>query len=298
MLAMASSAARDPASVAKANASTQAALATTRNAAAPGKTRPNDVFANPNRAYPASCLVDGLPFGVFQQSPSDPAALQQQMILPGDPAACGGTDPECTYTEQVTVSVWRVPCSADSAGHPQSAVLFEIDRQCDPNCDPSLYPTFPLVLATQGNNSLYIRLATDQNTWYSTTYVNSPIVQSNIWVLENYLGGAVQFNYNQAFALNLDNNTIDFSVPAYNPAQYAANSFTLPISGYMTSNWFDPQLQRRRHPDAGLRQQRRRDTHLHGGLVHVRQGRPAVLALYAGHDPDRRDHDRPRRYVL
>jgi hypothetical protein len=242
MLATASSAARDPASVAKANASMQAALSPARRAAAAGTTRPNDIFANPNRAYPASCLVDGLPFGVFRQSPNDPAPLQQQMILPGDVTTCfGGNNPECTYTEQVTVSVWRVPCSKDSAGNPQSAVLLEIDRPCGGCDNQPLYPTFPLVLATQGNSSLYIRLASDQNTWYSATYASSPIGHSDIWVLENFLGSAVQFDYNQAFSLNLDNHTIDFSVPAYNPAQYAANSFTLPISGYMTSNWFDPQ---------------------------------------------------------
>jgi len=237
------SASRDPVSVAKANTSMQASLAATRPAAAAGTAAPNDVFANVDRAYPASCLSDGLPFGVFRQSPNDPAPLQNQMILPGDPGTCGGTNPECTHTEAVTVSVWRVPCSADSGGHPHSAVLFEIDRQCDPNCATSqagLYPTFPLVSATQGNNTLDVRLATDQNTWYSVTYVNSPIPLSNIWVLENYYGGAVQFDFNQAFSLNLDNHTIDFSVPAYNPAQYAGNSFTLPISGYMTSNWYDP----------------------------------------------------------
>ena len=237
--APASGATREPASVARANASMQAAMAATRQTAT-RTAAPNDVFANVDRAYPASCLNDGLPFGLFRQSPSDPAPLQKQMILPGDPATCGGNDPECTHTEAVTVSVWRVPCSADSAGHAKSATLFEIDRQCDPNCTQGLYPTFPLVSATQGNNTLDVRLATDQNTWYSVTYVNSPVVQSNIWVFENYYGGPVQFDYNQAFSLNIDNHTIDFSVPAYNPAQYAANSLTLPISGYMTSNWFDP----------------------------------------------------------
>jgi hypothetical protein len=240
MLATASSVARDPASVAKANAGVQAALATGRKTAAPGTAGANDIFANPTRAYPASCLGDGLPFGVFRQSPNDPAPQQKQMILPGDVATCGGSNPECTYTEQVTVSVWRVPCSVDSAGHPQSATLLEIDRPCGGCGNTSLYPTFPLVLATQGNNSLYVRLAPDQNTWYTATYVNSPIATSNIWVLENYLSGT-QFDFNQAFSLNFDNHTIDFSVPVYNAAQYNANSFTLPISGYMTSNWFDPQ---------------------------------------------------------
>jgi hypothetical protein len=226
--------ARDPVAVAQAHASMQASMAASRQVAPPGTTRANDIFANPNRAYPPSCLSDGLPFGVFRQFNSDPAPQQKQMILPGDIATCGGNNPECTHTEQVTVSVWRVPCSGGT-----SAALLEIDRPCGASCDPALYPTFPLVLATQGNNSLYIRLADDPNTWYTATYVNSPIYGSNIYVLENFLVGT-QFDFNQAFSLNLDNHTIDFSMPAYNPAQYTANSFSLPISGYMTSNWFDP----------------------------------------------------------
>jgi len=126
MLATASGAARDPASVAKANASMQAALATARQAAAPGKTRPNDIFANPNRAYPPSCLVDGLPFGVFRQSPNDPAPLQQQMILPGDPSTCGGTDPECTYTS-------RLPCRCGACRVPSTAP----DTRSLPRCSKS-----------------------------------------------------------------------------------------------------------------------------------------------------------------
>ena len=38
------------------------------SAAGPGPTKPNDIFLNPNRAYPPSCLSDGLPFvfGRFQ----------------------------------------------------------------------------------------------------------------------------------------------------------------------------------------------------------------------------------------
>jgi hypothetical protein len=232
---------RDRAAVAQANASIQAAMATARSAASaavvagPGPTKPNDVFPNPNRAYPPSCLGDGLPFGEFRQFSSDPAPLQQQLVLPGDIAACsGGNAQECAYQEQVTISVWRVPCSGGT-----SATLMQIDRPCGGCANTSLYPTFPLVLATQGNKQLYIRLATDPNTWFTTSYANEPIGSSNIWVLENFYGGAVQFDYNQAFALALDN-TIQFNVPAYQPAQYTGAQQSLPISGYMTSNWFDP----------------------------------------------------------
>jgi hypothetical protein len=226
---------RDPVAVDKARVTMQAAINASR--AVRRSTSGNDVAANPDRAYPPSCLNDGLPFGVFKQNPSDPAPQQQQVSL----YSCSTNNPNaCGAGETVTISVWRVPCSPNSAGSPQSAVLVEIDRQCGQNCGTQpVFPTFPLVLASQSNISNYpIRVANDQNTWYSTTYVNQPIYHSDIWVLENYLGDANQFDYNQAFTLLFDNT--QFNVPAYNPAKYAATSQSLPISGYMTSNWYDP----------------------------------------------------------
>lgn len=227
---------RDPVSAEQARASMQAALNASR--VARGSNQANDAYANPYRAYPASCLSDGLPLGDFKQFTSDPAPQQKQLTVP----TCSVSNPSsCNTSETVTVSVWRVPCSPDAAGHPQSATLMEIDRPCGANCGNStVFATFPLVLATQGNNSnISIRVANDPNTWYSTTYVNTPIYYSDIWVLENYFLSSIQFDYNQAFALALDN-TIQFDVPAYNPAQYAGNSQSLPISGYMTSNWYSP----------------------------------------------------------
>lgn len=233
---------RDPVAVEQARAAMQAAVSASRAAAGarsvPGKNGVNDVFANPYRAYPASCLSDGLPFGIFQQSQSDPQPQRQQLTLPGDPLS--NSTAEQNYSETVTISVWRVPCSPDSNGVGQSATVIEIDRPCGACDQEARYPTFPLVLATQGNTSNFaIRLTADQNTWFSTSYVNEPIYSSNIWVLENYFLNAVQFDYNQAFALSLDN-TITFNLPAYNPAQYAGTSQSLPISGYMTSNWYSP----------------------------------------------------------
>ena len=225
---------RNPVVSAQARASMQAAITASR--AARGVKGQNDLVANPDRAYPASCLSDGLPFQMFKQFDSDPAPQQKLLTLP----ACSATDANtCGLQETVTVSVWRVPCSPDANGIPKSATLMEIDRPCGQCGNASVIPTFPLTEVTQGNNTISIRIANDQNTWYSTTYVNDPIYYSNIWVLENYLGTDVQFDYNQPFQLSLDR-TIVFSMPAYNPAQYAGASQSLPISGYMTSNWYSP----------------------------------------------------------
>jgi hypothetical protein len=231
---------RDPAQVQAARASIEASLTASRAATA-ARTSADDKVANPNRAYPPSCLGDGLPFGLFKASQNDPGPLQAQLILPGDYNACqtGGNANECNYQEQVTVSVWRVACSKDTLGNGHSATLLQIDRPCGACSNVSLYPTFPLVAVTQGNNSLYIRLANDPNTVFTATYANTPVVSSDIWVLENFYGSSVQFDYNQAFTLTLDN-AIQFNVPAYNPANYAAAKTGLPISGYLTSNWYDP----------------------------------------------------------
>jgi len=203
---------------------------------------PNEVFANPYRAYPGSCLNDGLPFQQFPQSANDPAVLQTSITLLGDPAQClgGGNATECNYSEPVTVTIWRVACSNDpNTGAGQSAVLFELDRHPS-TTQPTLYPTFPAVVVTQNNQSLQARLTGDPNTFWSTTFPNSPLYNSDIWVFENYVGATTQFNYNQAFSVTLDG-SVTINVPAYNKTLYAAAAAPLPISGYMSSNWYDPQ---------------------------------------------------------
>jgi len=196
---------------------------------------PAEIFANPFRAYPPSCLGDGLPFQSFPQSQGDPAPQQQQMTLIGDLTQCvgGGNNAECTYTEPVTVTVWRVACSND-----QTAVLMEIDRT---GTNPNLYPTFPLLSITQNNLKLYpVRAVDDPNTIYANTFANSPLYFSDIFVLENYASDTTQqIDYTKAFTLDLDNNTITFNFPNYDRTKYGAGSAALPISGYLSTNWFD-----------------------------------------------------------
>jgi hypothetical protein len=228
---------RDVAQVAQAHASLQASAAGARSAA--GAMAPNEIYANDYRAYPPSCLVDGLPFGQFDAARGG----QSGITLLGDPAAClpGGSANECNFAEADTVKVWRVPCSGS-----KSATLVEIDRPA--NHDMTLYPTLPGIYVIQGSKPLFIRYANDPNTFLTTTYTDTPLPGSDIFVLENFYGGATQIDYNQAFTLVLDNftgntagNPVSFNFPVYNKADYPNASLTLPISGYMTSNWFDPQ---------------------------------------------------------
>lgn len=205
--------------------------------AAGGTTQPSEIYANPFRAYPPSCLGDGLPFRTFPQSNGDPAPQQQQLTLPGDPGQClgGGNNAECIHTEPVTVTVWRVACSNN-----QTAVLMEIDRTAA-NEQGTLYPTFPLVAITQDNSTLFpVRTVNDPNTFYANTLVNTALYFSDIFVLENYFSDSTQqIDYTKAFTLTLDN-TISFDFPDYDRTKYGAGSAPLPISGYLSTNWYNP----------------------------------------------------------
>lgn len=99
----------------------------------------------------------------------------------------------------------------------------------------------------QGQKSLYVRFTDEPNTFFATTYANSPLVYSNIYVLENFYGASTQFDYNQAFTFVVDNfsgntssNPVQFPLTAYKPAEYPSAALALPISGYLSTNWFDP----------------------------------------------------------
>jgi len=194
----------------------------------------NDVFANPYRTYPASCLVDGVPLNGFSSSTASDVQ-QGTMTLLGDPAQClqGGNAAECNYTETATVTVYRLDCSAG-----KSVAILEIARPS--GASTTLYPTLPLVSATQGTNALNIRYADDPNTVITTSYANEPMPATDSFVLENFYAGATQFDFNQAFTLTLQNtegNGLQFQLPAY---VAPASPPLLEISGYMSTNWSNP----------------------------------------------------------
>jgi hypothetical protein len=202
-------------------------------------TRPAaEAYANPFRAYPPSCLESPLPFGLYQ---NDPNAQQGQILLGGDPLSNDSN--ELAYGETVTVTLFRVVCSSGT-----SATLLEIDRPCDPSCS-GLYPVFPIVTVPLNDGSDFpIRITDDPNTFFGTSYAANPLYSGDVFVLENYFNSnATQLDYNQAFTLNLQNllsggfaDSLQFTPGDYNPAQYSEASQPLPINGYMTTTWTNP----------------------------------------------------------
>ncbi len=198
-------------------------------------------FANPNRAYPPSCLPDNLPEFA---SGSDPNAQQLQLTTPIYDPATNMYD----LTETDVYTVLRVPCSGGF-----SAVLLEIDRPSGSQNNGSVYPIFPSLYTSNGNGALYPRSPNDPNTVYSDTLPFSPIYNDkNVYVLEIYLNtSASSFNFNQAFALKIDTLLEDshgveitgtINVPVYSPASfnnYPSASNPMEISGYVSGPWYD-----------------------------------------------------------
>ena len=203
--------------------------------AKPGGPAAAELYANPDRAYPPSCLSSPIPLGLWQ---NDPNALVGQVTLIGDPYAGGS---EASYTETVKIYVFRVACTSGL-----SATLMEIDRPSSTEGNTSLYPTLPAVSVAQGSNNIYVRLANDPNTFFSTTYALNPLINSDVFVLENFYGGSIQLDYGNALTLTVDtlntsdpNRLTNFALATYDPSKYPAASQPLPISGYMTGNWYD-----------------------------------------------------------
>ncbi|MBS0571108.1 MAG: hypothetical protein JSS28_10900 [Proteobacteria bacterium] len=200
--------------------------------------KPAELFANPYRAYPPSCLNSPMPFGLWH---NDPNALHTTLNLIGDPLS--GDAGERAYVETANVYVFRVVCTSG-----KSATLLEIDRPSSMEGNTSRYPSMPGVYVSQSGLQDYVaRVADDPNTFFSTVYALNPLVRSDVFILENFYGGAVQFNYNNSVTVTVDNlaagtarQVVDFPLGAYNPAQYAQASQALPISGYMTGAWYDP----------------------------------------------------------
>jgi hypothetical protein len=211
---------------------------------ASGTTAPADVYANPDAAYPPSCLVDGLHASQYAYT-TDPQAQRVQVVTPIYDFNTGYYD----LSETDTYTVWRVPCSGGV-----SAVLLELNRPAGMSGTTSQYPTFPDIYTGTSSSVVYVRLPNDPNTVYSDTILGSPVIEDAIYVFEYYSGAAssASVNYNQAFTLIIDTLTQNASgneitatinVPAYSAANfnsYPSASSPMEISGYMSTNWFDP----------------------------------------------------------
>jgi hypothetical protein len=209
-------------------------------------TDPGTPGPNAFRAYPPSCAADPLP------DKSTGTSVSAQVPLFATDGHGNG------YTETVTITVWRLPCSSSGAATPynpngfgNAITLMRIDRADDTLT--SVEPLFPLVQAAQGDNAFtdssgnplqisVVRSATEPNTVISEAAYNSVITTSTTYVLENYpYQGSGYFTFSDAFTLRIQPvlqgvAPLDLVIPAYP----GSGSSVLPIDGYLSSAWYDP----------------------------------------------------------
>lgn len=202
----------------------------------------NGPYANPYRTYPPSCMADPLPMtpiGPVYRRDMDMASWNQNL---------GGY-----VREEVTVMIWRVPCS--SSNYYNAVTLLRIQRDDDYEGDTNQYVVFPGVRLAQGDVDFddpygfdLPRLAPEPNTIVSWTPVDSAMVDSTTYVLEAFpLPDRPFFDYAAGFSLRMDNFINDggrhqyvINVPPYDPSDYATANDPLPINGYMSANYYDP----------------------------------------------------------
>ena len=208
------------------------------------QTRPGTPMANAFRAYPPSCAADPLPDR--WSGPTWTAVVPLYVpVAGGDP-----------LVEDVTVTVWRLACSSSGAetdynptGAFNGMTLVRIDRDIEFEGDAELYPTFPVIRASQdgsfeGRESLP-RLALEPNTILSEVVFDTPIIDSATYVLENYVyQGYGYFTFSDGFTLQIDPviegvAPVEIDVPAYEPTQqsYADAFAPRPLDGYSAAQW-------------------------------------------------------------
>lgn len=201
-----------------------------------GAGQPTEIFVNTYRAYPPSCLNAPLGSGLWQ---NDPNAQHKTITLSGDPLSADAN--ERAYTESVNVTLFRVACSGG-----KSAMLMEIDRAS--GASTTLYPVYPGIQVTQGTKqNVAVRTAADPNTFLSHTDAQMPLPNSGTFVFEAFYPDANPIDYNKALTVTLDNfiassatryTTVTFA--DYDASQYPEAAAGLPINGYMSTNWGNP----------------------------------------------------------
>lgn len=221
-----------------------------------------ELVPNVSRAYPASCFSDALPQTVNSLPATPSGTLYGGTVTLY--AVNNNTSPATASTEDVTITIFRVPCSSSGDklaynpdGGPVSATLMRIQRQAQYDHDAKYYPVFPGVRVSQGSIGFdnasyldYVRIAPEPNTVVSDTLIDSSVTDSVTYVLENYpYQGTGFFDFNNAFSIRFDNfitgsatRQVVFNIPAYNPTSgtYPAAFAPLPINGYLTGSWYDP----------------------------------------------------------
>ena len=209
------------------------------------QTLPGSPFANAFRAYPPSCAADPLP-----DAASGTTYAQDVTLYARD----GNGTP---YLESVTVTVWRIACSSSGqpttynpGGFANAMTLMRIDRAANFEGHRDIFPTFPLVEASQGGSAFgttasFVRAAVEPNTVISEVIYGSPVYDSTTYVLENYpYTGSGYFTFSDAFTLRIDPGITnvaptDITVPAYAPPpQPAFREF----DGYSAAQWINSTL--------------------------------------------------------
>lgn len=209
---------------------------------------------NPYRTYAPSCvayrLPDGLPLDA--SGPLYPSSDSLRMRL----AAVETGNPN--YVDEfVDIDIWRIPCSSSVVSNGQyrydSVTLVRIKRDASNEGRLNRYPLFPAVYMSQqpfGNN-LRVRVAEEPNTVREQITVDTPIIFTTTYVLENIATNAnttALFDFNNPFTITFDNlfngasnRYGSISVPVYAPtqAQYPLRGGPIPITGYLTGNWYD-----------------------------------------------------------
>lgn len=195
-------------------------------------------MAHANRLYPPSCASWPLP--------DKPSGSTWSATVPT--YATTGT---AATTENILVTVWRVPCSSSGQAVPYNTngaknaiTLVRLDRADD--SVTTVIPLRPRLLFTQGSVSYgVIRVAIEPNTVLSEASYAVPMPSSATYVLENYPGtGMQQFDYRSAFKLNVLGGTgtsVDINIPAYEPTQetYPDAFGPIALDGYSAAQWYN-----------------------------------------------------------
>ena len=229
--------------------------ATSSPKAAGASIAPGTPMANAYRSYPPSCAAYPLP-----DKPSGPAYSGVAAAL-ANPMLDSNNAWVFTATENLTVTVWRLPCSSsgasvpyNNAGAKNAMTLVRIDRADD--SATATTPIMPQILVFQGDvtSSNFdprknIRLASEPNTVLSDRKYGSAydmFTTSTTFVLENRSSAdAAHFNFNAAFTLqmNAGYGSVSGSVPAYAPAAdtYPDASSPIALDGYAAAQYYNPE---------------------------------------------------------
>jgi hypothetical protein len=198
---------------------------------------------NGYRAYAPSCLAYPLP-EQFSGPLYPPTSSFRVLLAARDVNSTG------FFEEVVSVRLWRIPCSSCGQFF-DSVTLLAIDRDPGNEGNANRYPLFPGLRLTQGANvRKLVRVADEPNTVTSHIFADEPLISSGTYVLENFATNSAStafWDFNNQFTLTFFN-FFDgdpgqaITVPSYNPTQatYPTAFQNVPVTGYLTGNWFDP----------------------------------------------------------